>query len=220
MRALKTSLWFGILPVALSGCTATSTMAPSQASALTMPRSAPGEVRMGDTIATMADQYNRPHPGPPGTGASSWVAASPSPAYVDTSPPPPRAADPPPLAAVANRQPAVTPPAERAEVTMANGPAAPTPAPAARLQTAGLSAADMAKGRTLFGNNGCGGCHKLADAGGSGGIGPSFDGNAELTRELAISTIHEGRGAMPSFGGQIADADIRTLAAYIVQAKK
>jgi mono/diheme cytochrome c family protein len=182
-----------------------------------------GAVRSGATIATMADQYNRAHPGPPASGASSWVPAPPPPAYVDTSPPPPPAPPPPPLAAVANRQPGQAAAGEVPRPEAQSGApelqaAAPAPAPAARRPT--LAAADLAKGRKLFGDNGCGGCHTLADAGAAGVVGPGFDGNAGLTADIAYQTIHDGRGAMPSFGGVISDADIRLLSNYIVAVKK
>jgi mono/diheme cytochrome c family protein len=167
----------------------------------------------------MADQYDRPHPGPAASGASTWVKAPPPPAYVDTSAPPPRAPDAPPPAAVANRQPGqpATPPAElaRPEVAAAAGVAAPPPAPAAALTPAALAA-----GRKLFGDNGCGGCHALSDASAMGVVGPSFDGNTGLTSDIAFQTIHDGRGPMPSFAGALTDAQIRQLANYIVGAKK
>ncbi|MEO6042083.1 MAG: cytochrome c, partial [Croceibacterium sp.] len=92
--------------------------------------------------------------------------------------------------------------------------APPKPIPAA------ASAATIAKGKQVFGNNGCGGCHTLADAGAAGGIGPAFDGNPGLSAAEIFGTIHDGRAAMPSFAGQITDPDIRAVAAYIVSARK
>jgi mono/diheme cytochrome c family protein len=98
---------------------------------------------------------------------------------------------------------------------------APRPAQAsAQAQPASLSAADLAKGRQLFSDFSCGACHVLAEAGASGSIGPGLDRNPRLTREFAASVIHDGRGAMPSFAGQISDPDIATLAAYIVQVSR
>jgi len=196
------------------------------------------EAQPGTPIASMADQYNRPHAGPySATGASAWVRPSPPPAYVDTSPPPPRAAEPPAPAAVRNREPgasaaaaavsneiprpeaaAPTPSQAAATVPNARAAAAPTARPAAA--PAAVSVADMTKGRALFNANGCGGCHTLADAGGMGVVGPGFDGNRGLTPTYVFNTVHDGRNAMPSFAGTIPDADIRALANYIVAAAK
>ena len=82
-----------------------------------------------------------------------------------------------------------------------------------------LSAEQVEKGRQLFNDGSCGSCHVLADAGGSGSIGPAFDGNAALTKDFAVDRITNGQGAMPSFGWMPAE-DIDALAGYIVHAKK
>lgn len=185
-----------------------------------------GAARWGSSISAMADQYSRPHAGPySATGASAWVAPSPPPAYVDTSPPPPPTAEAAPPAAVRNRTPSAAAVADaadlaRPEATLA-APAAPAPPAAARAAVVTkVSAADIAKGRTLFGANGCGGCHTLTDAGAAGVVGPGFDGNTGLTPAYVFNTVHDGRNSMPSFAGQIPDADIHTIANYIVAAKK
>lgn len=99
--------------------------------------------------------------------------------------------------------------------------AAPTPAPApAPAPVATTAAVDTAKGKSLFNDWSCGACHTLADAGASGSIGPSFDGNTRVTREFAIATITNGQGAMPAFGGQMTDAEIAVVTDYIVAVKK
>lgn len=90
----------------------------------------------------------------------------------------------------------------------AQGSAAPAPAAAAKL----------AKGKELFGNFGCGGCHTLADAGATGRIGPAFDGDPNLTEAFVTDRVTNGQGSMPAFGGQISDADIAALAAYVTHA--
>jgi len=82
-----------------------------------------------------------------------------------------------------------------------------------------LSAEQVEKGRQLFADGSCGSCHVLADAGGSGSIGPAFDGNAALDKAHAVNVITNGQGAMPSFGWMPAE-DIEALADYIVHAKK
>lgn len=97
--------------------------------------------------------------------------------------------------------------------------AAPAPAPAAEPAPA-VAAVDKAAGQALFNDWSCGTCHTLAAAGGTGGVGPSFDGNAKLTVDYAKSIITNGQGAMPAFGGQMTDAEIATIASYIVAVKK
>ncbi|BBC73891.1 conserved hypothetical protein [Altererythrobacter sp. B11] len=86
--------------------------------------------------------------------------------------------------------------------------------------TAALSTEQMEQGRQLFSDWSCGACHSLADAGGVGHIGPSFDGDSNLTVDFAVGRITDGQGAMPGFGGQLTDEEIHLLAQYIVHAKK
>jgi mono/diheme cytochrome c family protein len=244
MRALKTThLWLGLVPVlALAACTASgelagtrsSPAAPAVASAQPVPG---GSARWGGSIATMADQYNRPHPGAvAAAGASAWVPPAPPPAFVVTDLPPASPPAPPPAAvanrqptpapapaAVANRQPtpapasAARPAVDASQVVRpeAAAPEASTPAPAAT-----LSAATRETGRKLFSDYSCGACHTLADAGASGSIGPSLDRNANLNKGFVVTTVSDGRGAMPSFAGQMSDAEIATLADYIVGAAR
>jgi mono/diheme cytochrome c family protein len=73
----------------------------------------------------------------------------------------------------------------------------------------------VAAGRELFNTWSCSACHTLTDAGASGAVGPSLD-NPNLTREAIVNRVQMGGGPMPSFAGQISDADIGKLADYIV----
>ena len=70
-------------------------------------------------------------------------------------------------------------------------------------------------GRELFNTWSCSACHTLTDAGSSGAVGPSLD-NPKLTHDFIVGRVTNGQGPMPSFGGQIPDADIGKLADYIV----
>ena len=190
-----------------------------------------GAAMTGTSIATMADQY-RPRAGATAaTGASSWVPAAPAPAYVATGPGPQPDAPTPPPAAVANRQPStparpavaasdiVRPEAQSESLAPELQAAAPAPAPAAR-PAVPATTVNLAEGRKLFSDFTCGACHRLADASATGAIGPSLDNNPRLTLAFTRDTIHDGRGAMPSFAGQISDPDIAKLAAYIVQVSR
>jgi mono/diheme cytochrome c family protein len=82
------------------------------------------------------------------------------------------------------------------------------------------SAAAVQKGRQLFNDYACGTCHVLGDAGGDGHVGPSLDGDGGLTKALVIDRVTNGQGPMPGFGGQMSDAEIATLAEYVVTASK
>jgi mono/diheme cytochrome c family protein len=73
----------------------------------------------------------------------------------------------------------------------------------------------VSAGRELFNTYSCSACHTLSDAGASGSVGPDLD-NPNLTREAIVTRINMGGGPMPSFAGQISDADIGKLADYIV----
>jgi len=112
-------------------------------------------------------------------------------------------------------KPAVPPPGVPAPAAAAQAPAVPGAATAMLTATV-----DPAKGRELFNNWGCSSCHALADAGAAGHVGPELDGNSALTQDLVINRVTNGQGAMPAFGGQLTDEEIKLLAAYIVQVKK
>jgi mono/diheme cytochrome c family protein len=163
-----------------------------------------GVVRLGDSFASMSEQYS-PRAGPfAATGASAWVRPAPAPAFLASGPPPPPDAPAPdPIAALSQ---APAPPAAdiaRAEAAAPEVPSAPNPA----LRAAGLA---------LFNSASCSACHAFADAGAGGAIGPSLDRNPRLDKAFAIDVISHGRGAMPSFAGQLSDAEIATLADYLV----
>ena len=76
-------------------------------------------------------------------------------------------------------------------------------------------AKNAASGKDIFLAN-CGSCHTLADAGTSGTVGPNLD-QAKPGLEKAVQQIKNGGGGMPPFGGQLTDAQIQTLARYIVR---
>jgi cytochrome c6 len=172
-----------------------------------------GIVHTGAQTNDFAYQYETPRAGAvAATGASAWVPAAPAPAFTAGALPP---ADPPapPLAAVANRQPA-TPAAAAPQVD-----ASQIVRPEAAAPAAGISAETRKQGLALFAGFSCMACHALADAGSAGSIGPSLD-NPTLTRAYVIDILNTGRGAMPSFAGQMSDAEIATLADYIVGSRR
>lgn len=94
-------------------------------------------------------------------------------------------------------------------------------APSGKTPTAAVPATDKAdvvkKGRELFNNWSCNSCHSLADAGATGHVGPSLDGDKGLSKELVVNRVTNGQGPMPSFGGQMTDEEINTIADYVTQ---
>jgi mono/diheme cytochrome c family protein len=104
-----------------------------------------------------------------------------------------------------------------ATLALVSGPSfaqaqAGAPAPAAD-----PAAAKIEKGRQVFTDFGCGSCHSLGDAGATGHVGPSLDGNNNLNEALVIERVANGAGQMPAFGGQLNKDEIADLAAYVVK---
>jgi cytochrome c oxidase subunit 1 len=66
-------------------------------------------------------------------------------------------------------------------------------------------------GKQVFATAGCGGCHTLKDAGAGGTIGPNLD-QVKPQLALIVQRVTNGKGAMPSFKGQLTDAQIRSRA--------
>src|SRR6476661_115709 len=76
---------------------------------------------------------------------------------------------------------------------------------------------DATAGKAVFENAGCKGCHTLKDAGANGKVGPNLD-QAKPPLSLVVLRVTHGQGAMPSFKGQLSDAQIANVAAYVVKA--
>ncbi len=102
------------------------------------------------------------------------------------------------------------------QATPGGGQKAPATPPAAMADPA----AAKEKGRELFATWGCSSCHSLADADATGHVGPSFDGDANLTKAFVIDRVTNGQGAMPAFGGQMTDPEIDAVATYITAVAK
>jgi mono/diheme cytochrome c family protein len=69
-------------------------------------------------------------------------------------------------------------------------------------------------GKAIFESAGCSGCHTLAAAGSSGTVGPNLD-DAKPSKELAIDRVTNGQGGMPSFKGQLSEAQIEAVATFV-----
>jgi mono/diheme cytochrome c family protein len=76
---------------------------------------------------------------------------------------------------------------------------------------------DPVAGKAIFLKSGCISCHTLADAKATGTVGPNLD-QAKPDYRLATARVTLGKGAMPSFKGQLSDQQIADVAAYVVKA--
>jgi mono/diheme cytochrome c family protein len=84
--------------------------------------------------------------------------------------------------------------------------------PPATTTTGGGSA--QPDGKKVFATAGCGGCHTLKDAGTTGNVGPNLD-QLKPTEAIVQHQVEVGGGAMPSFKGQLSDAEIKAVAKYV-----
>jgi len=80
--------------------------------------------------------------------------------------------------------------------------------------TAPPPAGALEAGKTVFVSAGCGSCHVLADAGGTGTVGPNLDA-AKPSRDLVLQRVENGQGVMPPFKGTLSDEAIASLADYV-----
>jgi len=69
-------------------------------------------------------------------------------------------------------------------------------------------------GPGLWAQAGCGGCHTLAAAGSTGGVGPNLDLLRPAASRIALQ-IADGGAVMPSFNGSLSSSEIQALAAWI-----
>lgn len=123
-------------------------------------------------------------------------------------------------AAVATAEAATSTAAEAVKPAGPEAAQAASPAVAAAAGHAEVDATRIAAGRELFNNWSCNACHALSDAKAAGAVGPSLDGDANLTEEFIIGRVANGQGAMPAFGGQLSDKEIADLAYYLTKVAK
>jgi mono/diheme cytochrome c family protein len=71
----------------------------------------------------------------------------------------------------------------------------------------------MTIGNKVFTSN-CSSCHTLAAAGASGSVGPNLD-ELEPSQGTVASKVKAGGGGMPSFKGQLTEAQISAVAEYV-----
>jgi mono/diheme cytochrome c family protein len=96
--------------------------------------------------------------------------------------------------------------------------AAPAATPAGTATGDGTATATAAPaavaGETVFASAGCGGCHTLAAANASGSIGPNLD-DLKPSADTVKAKVAAGGAGMPSFSGQLSEAEIAAVADYV-----
>jgi hypothetical protein len=79
------------------------------------------------------------------------------------------------------------------------------------------SDADLERGKQVFAEAGCDGCHTLADAGASGKVGPDLDSVAP-DYETVLEQVTDGGPGMPAFEGELSEEEIEAVSAYVSEA--
>ena len=87
------------------------------------------------------------------------------------------------------------------------------------VSTGGGTGGGATSGAQVFQSANCGSCHTLAAAGTSGTVGPDLDTVHDNVATVE-SIVRSGKGGtMPSFAGQLSDAQIAAVANSVVAAR-
>jgi mono/diheme cytochrome c family protein len=78
----------------------------------------------------------------------------------------------------------------------------------------GGESGDPANGKKVFASAGCGGCHTFEAAGSTGSVGPNLD-DASPSFDEVVTQVTNGGGAMPAFGDELSEQEIRDVAAFV-----
>jgi mono/diheme cytochrome c family protein len=81
-------------------------------------------------------------------------------------------------------------------------------------QAGGGVQGDPEAGKQVFASAGCASCHTLSAAGANGTIGPNLD-EKKPAYDLIIERVTNGKSPMPAFKGQLSDAQIHDVAAFV-----
>ena len=103
---------------------------------------------------------------------------------------------------------AETPAAETTTTT------ASTPAPTTTSGGTATVEGDATAGKAVFASAGCSGCHTLKAANATGTVGPNLD-TLKPAYDKIVTQVENGGGAMPPFKGQLSDAQIHNVAAFV-----
>ena len=98
--------------------------------------------------------------------------------------------------------------------TSATTSAATSTATTPTTTSGGGNTGGAAAGKAIFTSAGCASCHTLKAAGAHGTVGPNLD-ERRPSADKVVERVTEGKGVMPSFKGQLTDAQIQSVAAFV-----
>ena len=75
---------------------------------------------------------------------------------------------------------------------------------------------DRVAGKAVFNDSGCASCHAFAAAGARGTGGPNLD-QVNLSASEVLDWVTNGKGAMPSFKGQVSAKKLSDVAAFLAK---
>ncbi len=104
-------------------------------------------------------------------------------------------------------------PGQTTSTTTAPTTTAPGPTTTAETTTSTVQG-DPSAGKQVFASAGCSGCHTLKAAGASGNVGPNLD-QKKPAYDKIVHQVEVGGGPMPAFKGQLSDAQIHDVAAFV-----
>ncbi len=90
----------------------------------------------------------------------------------------------------------------------------PAPGGGTTTTTQGGGGAAKPDGKAIFASAGCGSCHTLKAAASKGNVGPNLDA-LKPSEQAVEKQVRNGGGGMPPFKGQLSDAQIKAVAAYV-----
>ena len=93
-------------------------------------------------------------------------------------------------------------------------PAPPASTPSTTTTSAAAPTGDVAAGKAVFESAGCVSCHTLKAANATGKVGPNLD-EKKPPASLVVERVTNGKGAMPSFKGQLSAKQIQDVAAFV-----
>jgi mono/diheme cytochrome c family protein len=108
---------------------------------------------------------------------------------------------------------------ETKTVTVATGSQSTTQATTTTPTTTGGNAGSPTGGKAIFASAGCASCHTLKAAGSHGTIGPNLD-ERRPSMDKVVERVTEGKGVMPSFRGQLTQAQIQSVAEFVSSATR
>jgi mono/diheme cytochrome c family protein len=83
---------------------------------------------------------------------------------------------------------------------------------------AGGAAGNVAAGKVVFRDTGCGACHVFKPSGTTGTVGPNLD-TSKAAHAVIVDRVTKGKGTMPSYGGQLTSKQIQDVAAYLLSTR-